>query len=173
MKRNHAFTLLEVSIAIVIIAILTVLAIPVISKFRARAQRAQCSANLKNLYIATDLYLQENGSWPQIARGGPDAAPEEFANAWITALAPFGPTRKTWICPTIQNLMENPDYTTAAENRIDYIATPFDDKPATPHRWPRQPWFAERGDVHGHGNLIIFTDGSIGDLNTLLPSPSR
>ena len=167
-KRNHAFTILEVSIAIVIIAILTVLMIPVISKFRARAQRAQCSANLKNLYIAADLYLQENGTWPQIARSGPDAAPEEFANAWITALAPFGPTRKTWICPTIENLMENPDYTTAAETRIDYIATPFDDKPATPHRWPRQPWFAERADVHGNGNLIIFTDGSIGDLKSIL-----
>lgn len=173
MKRNDAFTLLEVSIVIVIIAILTVLTIPVISKLRSRAQRAECSANLRSLYVAADLYLQENNSWPQIPRGGPDAPPEEFASAWISALTPFGPTRKTWICPTMQNLMENPDYTTAAETRIDYIATPFDDKPATPHRWPRQPWFAERGDVHGRGNLIIFTDGSISDLNTLLPAPSR
>jgi len=28
-------------------------------------------------------------------------------------------------------------------------------------------WFAEVGDVHGHGNLIIFTDGSISDLKTV------
>ncbi len=28
-------------------------------------------------------------------------------------------------------------------------------------------WFVEAGDVHGHGNLIIFTDGSISDLKTV------
>jgi hypothetical protein len=48
----------------------------------------------------------------------------------------------------------------------------FDDKPTTPHQWPRQPWFAEVGDGHGHGNLIIFTDGSIGDLKTVVASQS-
>ncbi len=37
-----------------------------------------------------------------------------------------------------------------------------------PHQWPRQPWFVEAGDVHGHGNLIIFTDGSISDLKTVV-----
>lgn len=172
MKRNGAFTLLEVLVVLFIVAILVTLTLPVISKLHARAQRAQCSANLKSLYVAADLYLQENGSWPQIPRSA-GSAPEEYAEAWITALSPFGPTRKTWICPTIQNLMENPDYATSATARVDYIATPFDDKPATPHRWPRQPWFAERADVHGHGNLIIFTDGSIGDLKSLLPAPSR
>jgi len=26
----------------------------------------------------------------------------------------------------------------------------------------------EAGDVHGNGNLIIFTDGSISDLNTVV-----
>jgi hypothetical protein len=47
----------------------------------------------------------------------------------------------------------------------------FDDKPASPHQWPRQPWFAEVGDVHGNGNLIVFTDGSISDLKTIAASP--
>ncbi len=39
----------------------------------------------------------------------------------------------------------------------------------TPHKWPRQPWFIETGDVHGNGNLIIYTDGSIGETNDLVP----
>ena len=86
---------------------------------------------------------------------------------WIAALKPFGPSEKSWICPTIQNLMQKPDYTKSENVRVDYIATPFDDKPTTPHQWPRQPWFIETGDVHGHGNLIIFTDGSITDLRTV------
>jgi len=31
----------------------------------------------------------------------------------------------------------------------------------------RQPWFIETGDVHGHGNLVNFADGSISDLRTV------
>jgi prepilin-type N-terminal cleavage/methylation domain-containing protein len=165
--RDHGgFTLLELAIVIAIIAILAVLAVPIISGIRARAQRVQCSVNLRNLAVGANLYVQQNGVWPQIHPAGSDELPEDFANAWVAALDPFGVPRKTWICPTIQDLLHNPDYLTPENARIDYIATPFDDKPASPHEWPRQPWFIETGSVHGTGNLIIFTDGSISDLNT-------
>ena len=153
----------------VIIAILAALLIPVISTMSARAQRVQCMTNLRNLYTAAELYVQQNGSWPQISE---DADSDE-ATAWIAALKPFGPTEKTWICPTIQSLMQNPDYMKPENARIDYLATPFDDKPTTPHQWPRQPWFVEVADVHGNGNLIIFTDGSISDLKTVLSTSSN
>jgi hypothetical protein len=55
--------------------------------------------------------------------------------------------------------------------RLDYMPMPFDDKPTTSHQ---QPWFVETGDVHGSGNLLVFADGSIGDLKTIprnVPSP--
>lgn len=162
-----AFTLLEVLIVVVIIAILSILLLPAISAFRARAQRVQCMGNLRSLYTATELFIQQNGSWPQITVSDADSAEEDYAQAWIDALKPFGPTQKTWICPTIQNLLGNPDLSDPANVRVDYVATTFDDKPLTPHQWPKQPWFAETGDVHGHGNLIIFTDGSIKDLKTV------
>ncbi len=64
--------------------------------------------------------------------------------------------------------MRSPDLSKPENARVDYIATPFDDKPVSPHQWPRQPWFAETADVHGNGNLIVFTDGSISDLKTVL-----
>jgi hypothetical protein len=66
----------------------------------------------------------------------------------------------------MQNLMQNPDYSSPETARIDYMPMPFDDKPDTPHKWPRQPWFIETADVHGNGNLIIFTDGTVSDLKT-------
>jgi len=160
-------TLMEVLAVFVIIGILAVLLIPAISGIQARAQRAQCMANLRSLYTATELYLQQNGSWPQIQSDDSDENDQSFAAGWIAALKPFGPIEKSWICPTIQTLMQNPDYTKPENVRIDYMATPFDDKPITPHQWPKQPWFAEVADVHGHGNLIIFTDGSISDLKTV------
>ena len=163
-----AFSLLELCVVIVIIAILATLLLPVLSSMRGRAQRVQCTANLRSLYAAAESFVQQNGSWPQISMADDsDAADQLYASRWIAALSPFGPTQKTWICPTIQTLLQNPDITRPENVRVDYIASAFDDKPMTPHQWPRQPWFAEAGDVHGNGNLIIFTDGSISDLNTI------
>jgi prepilin-type N-terminal cleavage/methylation domain-containing protein len=174
--RLVAFSLLELLVVIVVIAILATLLIPVISMMKSRAQRVQCMANLRSLYAATELYVQQNGSWPQIAMSDSDSAEEDYAKAWIAALAPFGPTQKTWICPTVQQLLGNPDLSNPTNLRIDYTAMTFDDKPTTPHQWPQAPWFAEAGDVHGNGNLIVFTDGSISDLNTIAakasPSPA-
>lgn len=166
----RGFTLLELAVVIGIIAILAVLSVPVISKLRSRAQRVQCAANLKSLAVSANLYLQQNNDiWPQIPIADGQAS-EDYANAWFTALEPFGITRKTWICPTMQSDMGSPDYSTSDTARIDYFTTPFDDKPGTSHKWARQPWFIERGDVHGNGNLMIFADGSISDLKTVVNS---
>jgi len=171
-RRQTAFTLLEVFTVVVIIAILAALLLPVFSSLRSRAQRVQCTANLRSLYLAANVYVQQNGSWPQITMSDSDTAEQDYANAWIAALAPFGPTQKTWICPTIQGLVGNPDLSNPQNVRVDYIAMTFDDKPTTPYLWPRQPWFAELGDVHGHGNLIVFADGSISDLQTVAANAS-
>lgn len=158
---------------IMIIVILGIFATPLIPKLRARAQRVRCATNLKNLAVAAELFVQQNGAWPQIPAPAAGTPQEAFAESWISALGPFGTTRDTWICPTMQNLLRNPDYTQPENARVDYISTPFDDKPTSPHEWPRQPWFIERGDVHGNGNLIIFTDGSISDLKTVLGAARR
>lgn len=165
--KRAGFTVLELLIIIGIVLILATLSIPIISSLRSRAQRVQCTANLRSLYVAADLYVQQNGSWPQIRRTDSENSREEHAEAWIKALEPFSIERKTWICPTMQNFMNNPDYLKTEDVRIDYLPMPFDDKPATPHQWPQAPWFVEAGDVHGSGNLIIFSDGSIKDLKTV------
>ncbi len=153
---------------IAIIVIVAALGIPLVMKLRARAQRVQCMTNLRGLYTGAELFLQENQHWPQISAGsGDDADMSDYATGWMAALQPFAVEQKTWICPTIQNLLGNPDMAASQNLRIDYVATPFDDKPTTPHRWARQPWFAEVGNMHGNGNLIIFADGSISDLKTV------
>lgn len=166
--RDQGFTLLELLVVVAIVAILSALIFIGVRSLTSRAQRLQCTANLRSLYIAANSFVQQNGSWPQIASspGGGDEG-VQYAKDWIAALRPFGPTEKTWICPTMQSAMGSPDYTAPGNERVDYVAMPFDDKPMTPHQWPRQPWFVERGDVHGNGNLVVFTDGSISDLKTI------
>ncbi len=167
-RRAAAFTLLELLIGLVIITILVTLLVPVYGHLRTRAQKVQCMANLRSLYLATDVYLQRNGSWPQIfVKNFPTG--QEYANAWVAALTPLGVDRKSWICPTIQEFLHDPSYNNPATARLDYVSSGFDDKATSPHQWPRQPWFIETGDVHGNGNLIIFTDGSIAESNDVLP----
>jgi len=163
-----AFSLLELTIVIGVIAILAALSLPVIGGIRSRAQRLQCMGNLRSLHVAAEQYVQDNNQWPQI-KGNPTSP--AFAQKWISALSPYQIQPKTWICPTIENALGNPDYTSPGKQRVDYVGMPFDDKPMTPHQWPRMPWFVEYGNVHGNGQLIIFTDGSISDLNTLAKKP--
>lgn len=165
----RAFTLLELLTVIGIIAILAVLVIGVIGDLRSRAQRAQCMANLRSLHVAANLHIQEHNQWPQIYTvSNKGKTPEQLAELWIAALEPFGITRKTWICPSIQNAFGNPDYLRPENARIDYISTAFDDKPGTPLQWPEQPWFIERGNMHGKGNLIAFADGRIVQSDELI-----
>lgn len=165
-RRHAGFTILELATAVVIIAILSLLVYGAIGYMRGRARRAQCMANLRALHVAAEHYREQHGSWPQIRRRDyPD--PEAHANAWIDAFAPYGVQRSTWICPGMQEMVREEDYTKAENARLDYVAMPFDDKPLTPHQWERQPWFIEVGDVHGSGNLMIFPDGSISDLKSV------
>ncbi|MEP7072347.1 MAG: type II secretion system protein, partial [Verrucomicrobiota bacterium] len=162
------FTVFELLVAIGIVALLVALLIPSFTMVRRRAQRIQCSANLRSLHVAAEQYLQDNNAWPQIGLDAEtDTGTEDHATAWIAALSPYKIDKKQWICPAIQKALHNPDYLSAGNERVDYMAMPFDDKPMTPHQWPRQPWFVENADVHGHGNLIIFTDGSISDLKSV------
>ena len=167
-SREGAFTLRELLIVIGVVAVLAALLVPVTSAMRARAQRLQCTANLRTLYNAANLYVQQNGSWPQISMEDTgDNSFQDYARGWIAALAPFGPTQQTWICPTIQNRMGNPSYSQPENVRIDYYAMAFNDKPTSPYEFARRPWFIETADVHGHGNLLIFADGSVSDLKTV------
>ena len=150
---------------IVIILLLASLIMPTVSAFRRKAQRAQCVNNLKNLQVAAASYINQNSSWPQIDPKGVKTG--EHAKGWIAALRPFGISEKNWICPAAQELLGNPDYMKEKNTRIDYMPMPFDSHYYTPYKWGNQPWFVEKGDMHGDGNLIIFPDGRVEGLRSL------
>lgn len=154
---------MELLTVIVIIAILVVMLLPATQMLRARAERINCTSNLKSLFVATESYIQDNGHWPQIPATliTTDIQDHKYSQAWIDALTRYGISRNVWICPTQQRLLEAPDYNKPDKVRIDYMAMPFDTAAFTPHRWPTQPWFVERANAHENGNLVIFTDGSV------------
>ncbi len=163
-RRAAGLTLLEVMTVIVVIGILAVLLYPAMGWYSERARRLACAQNLKGLYTATSAHLNASGGvWPQIPWSTTDQ--RVYARNWYDLLHPYGLAWSTFICPSVQQKAGNLDYTQAKYNRTDYIAAYFDDKAWTARKWPKQPWFSERQSMHGSGQLLILTDGSLIDLD--------
>jgi hypothetical protein len=154
----------------VVIMILITLLIPAYETVRMRVDKVACTNNLRQLYVGANSYIQEYGHWPQVNPALLQAANNAYDEAWIEDFMPFGVSRGTWICPTMERDLGGPDYTQLGNYRSDYIAMPFDMKHTTPFRWNTAPWFAERGNVHGNGNLLIQSNGAVVELIQLLPS---
>lgn len=166
---RRGFTLMEVMTAMAVIFILAVLSFPAINQVRSHVERVNCTNNLRQLYVGASQYYQEYKHWPQVNPALLKQPHNAYDEAWIEAYLPYGVGRASWICPTIQRALGGPDYTQPDNYRTDYIAMPYDAKPLTPNQWPQQPWFAERGNVHGTGNLVILANGSVTDLYSLSP----
>jgi Tfp pilus assembly protein PilE len=171
-RSSEGFTLLEICTAIAVIFILALLMIPGYETVRMRMDKVSCTNNLRQLYVSANAYVQEHGSWPQVNPALLQAPNHAYDNAWIEAFMPYGAGRATWICPTIERDLGGPDYTQEANYRADYIAMPFDIKRYTPFRWNNYPWFVERGNVHGNGNLMIVTSGGVAELTEMVPKNS-
>lgn len=90
-----AFTLVELLVAISIVALLLAILSPSLKKAREQGRRAVCGVHLRGLGTAWEVYTLEYGSPPQLARRGVDinwdCAPGGTGPCSRVAILGFGP----------------------------------------------------------------------------------
>jgi prepilin-type N-terminal cleavage/methylation domain-containing protein/prepilin-type processing-associated H-X9-DG protein len=104
MKRNHAFTLVELLVVISIIAILASMLLPSLGKAQERARSAGCLANARQLAVAMAMYVDDNAErFPYLfdlnhpGGGGMFFADRRY---WMELVYPYaGSNQDIYICP--------------------------------------------------------------------------
>ncbi|MDP0495849.1 MAG: prepilin-type N-terminal cleavage/methylation domain-containing protein [Verrucomicrobiota bacterium JB024] len=76
-KTSGGFSLMELLVCIAVIGVLVALSFPAIRQMRMMSASAQCSSNLRQIGVATGLYVAEhNGNFPPL--------PENASNNWYS-----------------------------------------------------------------------------------------
>ncbi len=153
-------TLMELLLVVCILAAIASMLIPLFGFFRRKTQDAVCMANLRTLHAALSSYMGENAQvWPQYPNAGNDQDENALAKWWYETLKPYGPTRKTWLCPShsvdsaTENDPQNYDFS--------YLPTNFSVEPNIAYKWA-QPWVIETGGYHDNNMANqVMPDGSV------------
>ncbi len=165
LRTHGGFTLMELVIVLVIVAILALMSFAIYGRVRDKVEKSACISNLKSLHGAFGSYTNDHGEWPQIPLD--DIATGDIAQWWIESLKDYGISEKNWHCPTITRKLKKSGATEEDMERIDYMPTPFSGGEGTPYRWSTQPWMLEAGDQHGGGPLAVFSDGRVEEMSMM------
>ncbi len=79
----RAFSLIELLVVIAIIGILSAMLLPALARSKLAAQRACCEENLRQVGVATELYLGDNGGFYFNCCGAPNSAGQQWWFGWL------------------------------------------------------------------------------------------
>ncbi len=103
--RRRAFTLIELLVVIAIIAILAAILFPVFSRAREKARQASCQSNLKQIGLATMMYVQD---WDETFPGHAGAPHPQGLYDWPFMLYPYVKNIQVFRCPSHPKTTHHP-----------------------------------------------------------------
>ncbi len=158
----YGFTLLELLVAMGIVALLVAVLIPVMGTMRERARKAKCLSHLRLIHSGFTGHINDKGNWPQLPEEDKERglSESEFFEFWVASLEPYGVPEEAWICPSDRRFERLIEQEGKKVFRGSYVATMFDEKAATPFKW-NQPWVMERAGFHRGGAHVLMPDGSV------------
>ncbi len=123
---RRAFTLVELLVVIGIISVLVAMLLPVLNRVRDAANNTACQSNLRQIYLASEMYALDNRDrFPHPSAGGDfayrraygeddglppiggEGGPEIYGFPSMFQRLGYMPGRgSVWVCPSIPDLME-------------------------------------------------------------------
>ncbi|MGD1042088.1 MAG: type II secretion system protein [Sedimentisphaerales bacterium] len=115
--RNRAFTIVELLVVISVVAVLMAILMPALAGARQRGQAVVCLSNLRQLAIASQLYVNSNDGFYPIAYMNKLTDSEFVSYAWdFTRIQKFSPFEQEvipgllWEGQTIEKVQQCPSF---------------------------------------------------------------
>jgi prepilin-type N-terminal cleavage/methylation domain-containing protein len=100
-RNQAAFTLIELLVVIAIIAILAAILFPVFARAREQARKTTCTSNIKNMTLATLMYVQDyDATFPVVSHPDKTWNDEGGQLSFWQLLQPYAKNTQIFACPS-------------------------------------------------------------------------